>query len=115
MAFLIRKKVDGSVADRWELGEHDLIVGRGESAHARTPDPEMSRQHFKITCKQQQHYVQDLKSRNGTLVNGKAITEAPLQNNDEIRAGESLFLYSSEGKAEVAQTIKGVHQPKVLK
>ena len=59
MPYLVRKQIDGSIADRWELTDKELIAGRGEKAEIRAHDPEMSRQHFKITSST----IQDLGHR----------------------------------------------------
>ena len=82
MAFLIQKKVDGSVAERWELGRTPLVVGRGEKAHARVQDAEMSRQHFEIAFKEDAFVLRDLDSKNGTFVNGEHVTEIKLNFED---------------------------------
>jgi len=115
MAWLIRKNISGQEVDRWSIGEKELIAGRGEGVQARTNDQEMSRQHFKITFKRQKYFIQDLKSRNGTQVNGQPATDAELKPNDEIRAGESLFQFTLEAGAEIVPTMLGAHKPKVLK
>ena len=115
MAYLIRKNVDGTVADRWELGQTELVVGRGEKAHARHADAEMSREHFKGISRDPAYMVQDLESRNGTFVNGERITEIQLNPNDQIRAGETYFVYSTEGAPAAMATLTDVHAPKILK
>ena len=118
MSYLVRKKVDGSAAEFWDLSKQPLlIVGRGEQAQARTNDPEMSRQHFKITSAKDKYALQDLQSRNGTFVNGAKVTETDLKPGDEIRAGESIFLFSTTHGSEptAGQTIIGHHSPRILK
>jgi len=37
--------------------------------------------------------VQDQNSKNGTLVNGRRVTETTLKPNDNIRAGQTLFVF----------------------
>ena len=116
MAFLIQKKVDGSIAERWELGNVPLIVGRGEKALARVSDGEMSRQHFEIVPHAGNYTIRDLQSKNGTLVNGQRITEAQLKFNDQIRAGESNFVFTDKVVAiEAMPTVTDMHHPKQLR
>lgn len=115
MAYLIRKHVDGTVADRWELGEAELVVGRGDKAQARHADAEMSREHFKVAPSAQGHVLRDLQSRNGTFVNGERVTEIELKSNDQIRAGETYFVYSTESAPAAMATLTDVHAPKILK
>jgi pSer/pThr/pTyr-binding forkhead associated (FHA) protein len=76
-------------------------VGRGEKVDAQTDDVNMSRQHFVISPKENGYVLQDQNSRNGTLVNGKRVTEmTTLKPNDTIRAGQTLFVFV-EGMATV--------------
>ncbi len=115
MPFLIQKKVDGSVAERWELGRSPLIVGRGEKAHARIADPELSRQHFEIAFKENAFVLRDLDSKNGTIVNGRRVTETQLNLEDQIHAGETNFVFTDKGAVDNMPTLVGMHQPKVLR
>lgn len=93
MPYLIQKQADGSAVKQWDLRDKPLTVGRGDQAHARIHDTEMSRQHFVISPKGGGYVIQDQGSQNGTLVNGRRVTEATLQPNDSIRAGQTLFVF----------------------
>jgi len=115
MATLIHKKLDGTDAQRWELGDVPLIVGRGEKAHARITDGEMSRQHFEIVPQAGAYLLRDMQSKNGTQVNGQRVTEIQLKFDDQIRAGESHFVFIAEADTGSMPTITGKHQPKMLK
>lgn len=100
MPYLIQKQADGSTAKQWDLRDNPLTVGRGEDVHARIDDKEMSRRHFVISPKGSGYVIQDQNSQNGTLVNGRRVTEATLKPNDAIRAGQTQFVYV-EGMATV--------------
>ncbi|MGO9245717.1 MAG: FHA domain-containing protein [Verrucomicrobiia bacterium] len=56
--------------------------------------------------------IQDQNSQNGTLVNGRRFTEATLRPNDNIRAGQTQFVFV-EGLATVIGKLqdepKGYH------
>jgi hypothetical protein len=54
-------------------------------------DPMLSGNHFCIEEQGQGYVLRDLQSRFGTLVNGQAVLEAPLQNGDTILAGRTKF------------------------
>lgn len=57
----------------------------------------MSRQHAVFLYRNGQLYIQDVGSRNGTLVNGKIIKQSQmvaLQSGDEICLGMSLFTFT---------------------
>jgi len=97
MPYLVRRKIDGSVTEEWELTDKPMIFGRGEQVDVRIADERMSRQHFVVAPKDGGGYiVQDLKSTNGTYVNNERITEHELQPNDRIRAGQAVFVFLPE-------------------
>ena len=96
MAFLAMKKMDGSTVERWEIPERPATFGRSEQADFRISDDRLSRQHFTIMPKDGKYILQDLKSTNGTWVNGQRITEVTLQPNDKIRAGQTVLVFELE-------------------
>ncbi len=115
MPHLIRKKLDGTVADRREVTPKELIVGRGDQADLKITDAEMSRAHFKVSDQGGTFAIEDLGSQNGTFVNGHRITKASLQPNDQIRAGETNFVFTNDAQPEAMPTMLGTHKPKVLR
>jgi pSer/pThr/pTyr-binding forkhead associated (FHA) protein len=98
--YLIQKDPNGSAVKQWDLRDKPLTVGRGDQVDAHIEDKEMSRQHFVISPKSNSYVLQDLKSRNGTLVNGQRISERALVPNDRIQAGQTNFVFV-EGLATV--------------
>ena len=93
MPYLIQKQPDGSAVKQWDLKTQPLTVGRGEQAEARVDDKEMSRKHFMVRPAEGKYVVEDLKSTNGTFLNGKPVQQATLKANDKIQAGQSLFVF----------------------
>jgi len=76
-----------------ELGEF-FSVGR----HPSNPlvffeDAFTSQKHCRIEKKGTQYILKDLKSSNGTFLNGKEVHEAPLKSCDEIKVGNSYFKF----------------------
>ncbi len=78
---------------------HDtFIVGRSRSVHCSIPDDEvLSRDHFLIEINPPRCELRDLKSRNGTFVNGQKIDRFRLKSGDQIGAGSNVFLVRIEG------------------
>ncbi|HTL52719.1 MAG TPA: FHA domain-containing protein [Planctomycetota bacterium] len=70
-----------------------LIVGRAKEAGLPLPDPQLSRRHCKITHSPEGIVMEDLGSRNGTYVNGQAITTVKLKHGDEIVFGDQTAKY----------------------
>ncbi|MGI9328417.1 MAG: FHA domain-containing protein [Pseudomonadales bacterium] len=56
----------------------DFSIGRDPRCEVHTDDPQVSRRHCKVTFKQGRWHLLDLGSRNGSKVNGEAISEIEL-------------------------------------
>ena len=105
MAYIVRKKLDGSALERWEITDKPLTFGRGEDADVLIKDERMSRQHFVVAPKGENFVVRDLNSTNGTYVNNDRITEVVLKPNDRIRAGQTVMVFEIEKSKGVATMI----------
>jgi signal transduction histidine kinase/CheY-like chemotaxis protein len=89
--------------------EEELTLGRGEQADVKIDDTLASRMHSRIFKHVNGSFViEDLESRNGTLVNGMAITKQVLTYGDRIQIGSSLLLFAHHDPMEeqVAQRRK---------
>lgn len=70
-------------------GGPPVIVGRGADANFRIEAPLLSRRHFEIRFDEQKGLeISDLKSANGTSVNGVPTQKAALRPGDVVRAGD---------------------------
>lgn len=73
-------------------------IGRGENCHLRPNSEQVSREHAEFSITPEKVVVRDLGSRNGTLVNGKTLTEpCILKDRDLIQVGPLTFAISIEG------------------
>jgi pSer/pThr/pTyr-binding forkhead associated (FHA) protein len=73
-------------------------IGRGEKCHLRPNSEQVSREHTEFAIAADKVVVRDLGSRNGTLVNGKTLTEpCTLKDRDLIQIGPLTFAISIEG------------------
>jgi Domain of unknown function (DUF4123)/FHA domain len=71
--------------------EEAVTVGRGRGASLAVPqDSLLSNAHFRVICNQKGCTIEDLDSRNGTVLNGTRILRAALADGDRISAGEAL-------------------------
>jgi serine/threonine-protein kinase len=70
-----------------------FLVGRGSECHFRLKrgDPFFSRRHFMIEFNPPRGWIHDLKSRNGTFLNGERIQSVELTDGDEIKAGHTIL------------------------
>jgi len=105
MAYITRKKLDGSALDRWEVNDQPLTFGRGDDAGIQIKDERMSRQHFAVVPRDGKFFARDLDSTNGTFVNNNRITEVELHPNDRIRAGQTIVVFEMEKPKGVATVI----------
>jgi len=70
----------------------EFLIGRGEECHLRPRSEAVSRRHCEIKIESNQILITDLKSKNGTLVNGQPIEGTlVLQPGDEIQVGPLEF------------------------
>jgi predicted component of type VI protein secretion system len=72
----------------YRLNEGETVVGRGGSSNIVLPEPQVSTRHAQITVRDNEVQIADLSSTNGTIVNGRRITEkVPLSVGDRLRLG----------------------------
>jgi len=87
---------DGNRIVRVQRG---ILIGRSPSAGIRLADPTVSRVHARIERHDQSVRVEDLGSRNGTLLNGKPIPhEAVLAPGDRVRIGSTDIVFVGVGE-----------------
>lgn len=78
----------------WVLGEGTTFVGRDRDCTVRVDSHTVSRRHARIVVTRGQTTIEDLGSKNGTLVNGDRVIQPVLLNDgDEIHVGSLLVTY----------------------
>jgi len=72
----------------WLVTEKGLLLGRTSESDLSVADPEVSRRHFAVRrIGAGQYEIEDLGSRNGTLVNGLPVRKGRLRFGDRIAVG----------------------------
>jgi pSer/pThr/pTyr-binding forkhead associated (FHA) protein len=90
-------------------------VGRKRQADAAFPgNTGMSGLHFSLECTGDACWVRDLNSTNGTWVNGQRVSEAVLNEGDEVTAGEATFAVRIEHDRPTPATSAGLRGPGTL-
>lgn len=98
---VVQGKPEGKVIP---LAGPKFKIGRGETCHLRPNSELVSREHAEFSIAPDQVTVQDLGSRNGTLVNGKAISGAcTLRDQDLVTVGHLTFAVSIQGAPSAAK------------
>ena len=101
-AYLLWK--DFEQKNEQEIGDF-LTIGRDSANQISIDDSYVSLRHARIEKKQEQFFIKDMRSRNGTFVNGAKVQEAQLQDGDRILLGQTEFRFSSEASFEEDRVI----------
>jgi hypothetical protein len=71
---------------------HSLILGRALDCDIAVPSPQVSRNHARLELEGGKLIIEDLGSSNGTVVNGKSVSERrELHHEDEVRFHDIVF------------------------
>ena len=90
----LRKDLSYRVFESYSVRE-EAVIGRSKKCDIYINNPYLSKNHSRITFSEGKFYIEDLKSTNGTYLNGKALGSRPvrLKDNDKITFGDLSFLF----------------------
>lgn len=78
----------------YPLAEGDNLVGRGIDASVQLDSPSVSRRHAMIRIRGGAATIEDLSSRNGTMLrDSRVASPAPIRDGDAIRIGTVWLVY----------------------
>jgi len=91
---------DGDSPQTFTFTTGEVLIGRSPECQVVLKDFGISRQHAKVVVDEDGIRIMDLKSKNGTQVNGVPVVEAPLKDGDRILLGKFQITFSKtlEGK-----------------
>jgi len=91
---------DGDTPQSFTFATGEVVIGRSPECNVVLKDFGISRQHARIVVDEEGARIVDLKSKNGTQVNGVPVVEAPLKDGDRILLGKFQLTFSKslEGK-----------------
>ena len=97
--------LNGAAAgQRYELANGQTVLGRDAFCDVILPLRSISRQHARILAERGQFYIEDLRSLNGTFVNGQRVAaRARLKDHDRIQLYETLIAFY-ETRPELTET-----------
>lgn len=93
----------------FHLSEQPITIGRSPEADIVLLDEKASRIHCGVRLWDGEFYLKDLKSKNGTFVNGERVDVAKLRSGDHVRVGSTTFTFEQEpevGQDTALQEIK---------
>lgn len=96
MGYRLTVVFGGKTVDRKEVNQPRFVIGRSREADLVIDNLGISRAHTEIVLEAGVAVVRDLKSNNGTFVNGKRITRHHLNDGDEIAIGKFLITYQCD-------------------
>ncbi|MCW8879452.1 MAG: FHA domain-containing protein [Kangiellaceae bacterium] len=106
--------VEDVVINKWELNDEVIILGRAKDCDIQIDDQSVSSKHARVVVEQDPYldnakniYLEDLKSTNGTSLNGKPVSHQKLVDGDMIKIGFNQFRF-------VANESKGLDDTAVI-
>ena len=92
---------------RLPLGPTPIVIGRSPEAAVQLDHQQVSRKHAEFWRDESsgQYHVRDLKSRNGTIVNGQHIAETTLVSTDQVAIGPFILTIDDPAPESTGSTI----------
>ncbi|MGE0762539.1 MAG: sigma 54-interacting transcriptional regulator [Bdellovibrionales bacterium] len=78
-----------------------LTMGRDSANQVHPEDPFVSHRHARIERRDSGFVIRDLRSRNGTFVNGAQVLEAQLHDGDRVQIGQTELHFSSSRESKI--------------
>ena len=93
---------------RCRLPQGAAVIGRAPDAAIRVDSGGVSRHHARIVVSGSQARIEDLGSKNGTFVDGQAVTSPWLLNDgSEVRVGPVAFIFRKTSLSVATETMDG--------
>jgi ABC-type multidrug transport system ATPase subunit/pSer/pThr/pTyr-binding forkhead associated (FHA) protein len=91
----------------------DILIGRNPLSSVLLNHPSVSFRHAVITSRDGEAVIRDLGSRNGTYLNGRRITQAPLKSGDQIQIGPFQLTYDPQSRR-LAHSMRSGHRIDII-
>jgi adenylate cyclase len=94
---------DGDAPQTYTFSEGEVVIGRSPECQVVLKDFGISRNHARLIVDDEGVRIQDLKSKNGTQVNGVPVVEARLKDGDRVLLGKFQLTFGKalESKVEL--------------
>ena len=93
--------LDADQQQSYSFSNGELVLGRSPECQVVLKDFGISRQHARIVVDDDGVRIQDLKSKNGTSVNGTTVMEAVLHDGDRILLGKFQLTFGRSKSRDV--------------
>ena len=113
---VLKYKVEDGTYKNFELTNAITTLGRSRSNDIVIEDSSLSRLHIRLENRNGRYFVMDNNSSNGTFLNRRKITEAPLKDGDTLITGRVMFFFNQvedddDGKTKALPLVEGVDYP----
>lgn len=75
------------------VNKNEFFIGRDITCDILLDNPQAAKKHARIFFDGEHHFLEDLKTESGTLVNNKKIKKTILHNNDRIEVPSAAYIY----------------------
>jgi hypothetical protein len=89
----------------YPIRHNTVLIGRSMEADISILDPSVSARHAQLINGAQGFEIEDLGSTNGTTVEGRRVTRAPLQSGDRISVGQIDFKFLVDKRIDATMTL----------
>lgn len=103
--------VEDVIINKWELIEEVIILGRTKDCDIQIDDQSVSSKHARIVIEDDPYldnnkllFLEDLKSTNGTELNGKSVVKEKLTDGDAIKIGFTHFRFVDNNNNNLDET-----------
>lgn len=97
MAYLVVRDHNGKVLQKLTL-ERSVLIGRSAECDIRVRDTQVSREHCELVPDGKGWKLRDLRSSNGTYINGDAVRECQLKDGDTFEVGSCRIGFFAAAK-----------------
>lgn len=87
----------GSLGQMFRVDQAETVIGRAADAGIRLEDDGVSRKHARVVQQNNQLWIEDLESANGTFVNEGRVDRHLLRDGDKIQMGSTTILKFTYG------------------
>ena len=103
--------VEDVIINKWEITEEVVILGRSKDCDIRIDDQSVSSKHARILIEPDPFldgnkllFIEDLKSTNGTELNGKPVVKEKLNDGDGLKIGFTQFQFVNNNNNNLDET-----------
>lgn len=103
--------VEDVIINKWEITEEVIILGRTKDCDIQIDDQSVSSKHARIVTEPDPFldrnkliFIEDLRSTNGTELNGKPVVKEKLNDGDTLKIGFTQFQFVSNSNNNLDET-----------